>query len=436
MSHPQRDRKPTNIMNIDDDPKAKKPSQGKSRSKASGSKRELSSPKEAEAPKPPLGAQEQAKRIKVHTPKVTNLAAQKPASPPEISSSPEASKKRSTSPQAKRTDLAPNASLDIEKRMDKLETTLSAILARLTPSTPEVAPPITPKQMHDPSPSPTAANVTPEATKNSSDQYPILNEDVRRKIKALEATQKTIGDTLVSLRQNGGTPDALMLGTTVHHEPVGATIEAVQPPKSTPRPTQGQRTPSQTIPHKRIHLADVTCNADYMHLELDEVRVVERMDPTHRKVGKGPRQVVKLFVTARLRMDTNGEPRGECNTAEIGIWGALGDVPPSFPQVGDVVRIRGITDLTPTGVFDKWHSVQIVSNWTDIKFQAVEDNGEIPWEKLLNPNRTMGRSKSSVSGQPQQPTPSPSKFCQDCGGALQGPNIRTHCYNGMPHMFQ
>lgn len=191
---------------------------------------------------------------------------------------------------------------------------------------------------------------------------------------------------------------------------------------------------SSMIPVKRMHLADVTAGADYMHLELDDVRIVSRDEPKIQplKTGKGARQVVKLFFTARLRLDQNGEPRGESYTAELGLWGPVGEVCPTLPKVGDVYRIRGFSDLTPSGMFDKWHTVQFTSNWADIKFQKVEDDGEIPWEKLLNPTRSMKVIKPSPS---VPSTLTPSKFCPDCGGALQGTNVRTHCSNGLPHMF-
>jgi len=230
----------------------------------------------------------------------------------------------------------------------------------------------------------------------------------------------------------------------------------------------GETKQAPAITFVRKHVADVVPTVDFLHLELDDARVVSRTEPAIKGLsnGKGARQLVQLYVTGRNRTDTNGQSLNEAITIPISIWGAVGDIVPTSPQVGDIVRLRGFTGCVGTTPYDKWHKVELSTNFFDLHVQVLPEDTSIPWERYLNPNRTIvDRSNRVVplnnvtlATQPlptlssvpvalatqQQPvltipsTPfgpmtSAPKFCTECGGILYGPNRRALCSNGTLH---
>jgi len=193
----------------------------------------------------------------------------------------------------------------------------------------------------------------------------------------------------------------------------------------------------------RLHLADVTPSVDYLKLEVDAVRILSRAEPTIKSLpsGKGSRQLVAFFVGARPRLDSDGSPRSEPLCAQLSVWGPVGDAVPAAPRVGDVLRISGFTGCKSTAPFDRWHYIELQSDWTELKYENLQDDGSIPWEKNLNPHRTVNSNASptttistpSCTMTSAQVTSAVKKFCCDCGGSLVGASRRTHCDNGRPH---
>ena len=206
----------------------------------------------------------------------------------------------------------------------------------------------------------------------------------------------------------------------------------------------------------QFHLADLTPLVDFLHAEIDKVRIVSRADPLIKALpnGKGARQLVTFFLAARPRFHPDGTQRSEPSCVQLSVWGPVGEIVPQAPRVGEVVRIRGLTGVKPTYPFDKWHAIELQSSWQDLQVVPCEEDASLPWEKNLNPNRTVqtARSQSSVQAPPQGASTSvmtsvldpPSvlappgvlaqpKYCAECGGALLGPGRRTHCANGTPH---
>lgn len=282
-----------------------------------------------------------------------------------------------------------------------------------------------------------------EPTSQLTAALQIYSREMSALMKPLHNLVSTILMRVEHLESARQSPEGASLPPKSHSDPVPITSShtLVTPSgttPSTPSKIEANSTPKKLNdilaptnprpPPLRLHLADVTPSTDYLRLELEEVRVVSRADPIIKSLSKGPRQVVAMFVVARPRIDANSIAIEEPNCVQLSLWSPVGAVVPQTPQVGDIVRIRGFTACKPTYPFDKWHTVELQSDWTEIKFDHLPDDNSLPWEKALNPKRTIHMKQTT----PQAPVAT-KKFCPDCGGALTGNNRRTHCENGLPH---
>lgn len=177
------------------------------------------------------------------------------------------------------------------------------------------------------------------------------------------------------------------------HSPIKT--KATPPSQSTQQattPTRPGAAPIRPVPSfNRMHLGDVTPLTDYLRLELDQVRLISREGPgiKARKDNKGPRQLVVMYFTAKPRLDIVGQVIPEPSCLQLSIWGPVGEVVPDAPHVGDVLRVRGFNASVATAPFNKWHPVELVSSFAELRFEKLPDDDAIPWEKSLNPYRTI-----------------------------------------------
>jgi len=236
--------------------------------------------------------------------------------------------------------------------------------------------------------------------------------------------------------------------STPESTPTGLSLPprlASTPPPGVPPAVVAQAPGNQRpVAVARCHIADVTPLTDYLRLVLDDARVVTRTEPVIRGLskGKGSRQLVNIFLAARPRPG-----RVEPTCIQVSVWGPVGEVVPTSPAVGDILRqARGFTSSVATAPFDKWHPVELQTTFADFQFDVVADANTIGWERELNPNRSVidRRPSTSTSTPPimtsslaQLPSPSPTpakpKFCPECGAALIGVGRVAVCTDGSLH---
>jgi len=337
----------------------------------------------------------------------------------------------------------------------------------------------------DSAPAPTTQS--PAVPSASSDPNTQIMATMLTTLSALSARLDQLEQSRLDTQQSqDATPSKTSAPTPTKLSPGQPVVQDTTPSKTSAPPSTKSSSGQPVVQYVQQHLADVTPLSDYIHLQLEPVRVVTRSEPSVKgmKNGAPSRQMVSFYLTARPRLDAKGRLMNEPSSVQLTIWSAMGAPVPLEPAVGTVVTVRGFTGCTSTGTFDKWHIVELTSQWDSVRFETVQDDGAIPWEKLLNPRRTIQSRTASTNtsnvyqmvqtpvaqhpaiqmpaqqfGQHQLPLHLPPlqglgflnsgspvlqlsaeqrpqqqlRFCSQCGGALTGPNRRATCDNGAPH---
>jgi len=174
----------------------------------------------------------------------------------------------------------------------------------------------------------------------------------------------------------------------------------------------------------RASIQELDPRVNFLSLEL-VARIVEITGPATRMANGQQRDVFCCYVSDKSGVVSRTNPRG-VRTMLLSLWGPTNlPLPENFPREGEVAVFRGFTGAKPTGTFNQWADVELQGNHATMSVEVIADDGTMPVEKALNPERSVTTPRRvppvldlpPVAPAQASPNPQPA-FCSKCGSNL------------------